>query len=345
MRMHDRAAAPETLTLAEATALVAAALRASRASAANADSVARALVAAEASGHGGHGLSRAPSYAAQSRTGKVDGHAVPTLERAAPGVLRADAALGFAYPAFDLLLPALADLAAAQGVALGAVRRSHHFGVAGAHCEALAERGLIAFVFGNAPACMAPWGGAAPALGTNPIAFAAPMGDGPPLVIDMATSTVPRGKILAAREAGGTIPDDWALDPDGRPTTDPAAALKGTVAPMAGPKGAALALMVEVMSACLVGASLGVDATSLFDGDGPPPDLGQSLLVIAPDAVAPGFGDRMRALGAVFDRIEGARLPGLRRLRAREAAAREGLTPAPALLATIRAIAAGAEGA
>lgn len=112
----------------------------------------------------------------------------------------------------------------------------------------MAEQGLIAFVYGNAPKAMAPWGATQALLGTNPIAFAAPM-QGAPLVIDMATTTVARGKILAAREAGkDSIPEGWALGPDGQPTTDPATALAGTVAPMGGAKGAALSLMVEVMS-------------------------------------------------------------------------------------------------
>ncbi|WP_316013944.1 Ldh family oxidoreductase [Roseobacter sp. HKCCA0434] len=330
----------ETLTLEEAEALATAALIASDASPENAASTARALIRAQADGQGGHGLSRIPSYTAQSAAGKVRGHAKPTIEDVRPGLFRVDAGHGFAYPAFDLALPELAARARAQGIAACTIHRSHHFGVAGHHCEALAEEGLVAFVYGNAPKAMAPWGATAPVLGTNPIAFAAPMSPAP-LVIDMATTTVARGKILAAREAGrDSIPEGWALGPDGQPTTDPETALKGTVAPMGGAKGAALALMVEVMSACLAGAAFGTEASSLFDAEGDAPDLGQAILAIDPGAASGGaFGDRMAALAAIYDGIEGARMPGTRRLDARAAAARDGLRLETALLDRIRAIA------
>ena len=330
----------ETLTLAEAEALANAALIASDTSPANAAATARALIRAEADGQGGHGLSRVPSYAVQAKAGKVRGHAVPTVEDVRPGLFRVDAGYGFAYPAFDLALPELVRRTRAQGIAACAVHRSHHFGVAGHHCETLAEQGLIAFVYGNAPKAMAPWGATEALLGTNPIAFAAPM-DGAPLVIDMATTTVARGKILAAREAGKTsIPEGWALGPDGQPTTDPATALKGTVAPMGGAKGAALALMVEVMSACLAGAAFGAEASSLFDAEGDAPDLGQVILALDPGPLSGGaFGGRMAALAALYDGIKGARLPGQRRLSARAKAAAEGVTLDTALLDRIREIA------
>lgn len=330
-----------TLPLAEAEALIARALRAADAGPAAAASTARALTRAEADGHGGHGLSRVPSYAAQSLSGKVDGHAVPTIARIAPAALRVDAGHGFAFPAFDLLLPDLAALAAEAGIAVGTIIRSHHFGVAGAHAEALANMGRVALVFGNAPKAMAPWGSTTSLLGTNPIAFAAPMPSGPPLVIDLATSAVARGKILAARESGAaSIPEGWALGPDGRPTTDPATALAGTVAPAGGAKGAALALMVEVLSACLAGGSLGAEASSLFDDKGPAPDLAQTVIAMDPGTLSGGvFAARMTALAAAYAAAEGARLPGLRRLDNRARAEAEGVTVPASLLDRIHAIA------
>jgi (2R)-3-sulfolactate dehydrogenase (NADP+) len=334
----------EILTLADAETLVRDALIASDTSAANAASVARALVRAEADGQRGHGLSRVPTYAAQARVGKIRGHATPIVEQAAPAALRADAAYGFAFPAFDLTIPLLADLAARTGIAAAAIRRSHHFGVAGHPCEALAERGLIAFVYGNSPKALAPHGATRPVLGTNPIAFAAPMADGPPLVIDLAVTTVARGKILAAKEAGRQIPEGWALNSAGEPTTDPAAALLGSMAPIAGPKGAALALMVEVMSACLVGAAMGTEGSSLLNADGGPPDLGQSVIALDPQALSGGvYLSRMADLAAIYAATEGARLPGTTRLANRARAATEGLTLPASLLASIRAIASGAD--
>jgi (2R)-3-sulfolactate dehydrogenase (NADP+) len=330
-----------TLTLPQAEALAARALRAARTSEAAAASTARALTCAEADGHGGHGLSRIPSYAAQSLSGKVNGHAAPTMTQIAPAALRVDAGHGFAFPAFDLLLPELAALAAKCGIAVGTIIHSHHFGVAGAHAEALATMGCVALVFGNAPKAMAPWGSTTPILGTNPIAFAAPMPDGPPLVIDLATSAVARGKILAAREAGATsIPEGWALGPDGQPTTDPATALAGTVAPAGGAKGAALGLMVEILSACLAGGALGVEASSLFDGDGPAPDLAQTVIAMHPATLSGGaFAGRMTALAHAYAGAEGARLPGLRRLTARARAEAGGVALPASLLARIHAIA------
>jgi (2R)-3-sulfolactate dehydrogenase (NADP+) len=186
---------------------------------------------------------------------------------------------------------------------------------------------------------MAPWGAKTAILGTNPIAFAAPLPGRPPLVIDLATSAVARGRILAAREAGQPIPEGWALDADGHPTTDPAAALRGSMAPLGGPKGAAIALLVEVMAACLTGMSLGPEASSLLDAEGPPPDLGQSLVAVDVERLSGGaFGARIARL-ALFYAEAGARFPGERRLAARARAEREGLTvPAP-LLGKIREIA------
>lgn len=327
------------LDLASAEQLATRALIAARTAPDNAGIVARALVRAEADGQGGHGLSRIPSYTAQSRSGKVDGAAVPTLSDIAPGAFAVDGAFGFAFPAIAAALPELVRRARVQGIAAAAIRRSHHFGVGGHPCEDLATLGLIGFIFGNAPAAMAPAGGRAKLLGTNPIAFAAPIPGADPLVIDLATSTVARGKILAAREAQRSIPAGWALDAAGNPTTDAVAALAGTVVPMGGAKGAALALMVEVMAACLTGGTLSATANSVFDGDGPAPDLGQTLIAIDPDRLSGGaYAGGIASLTAAYA-ADGARLPGARRLAARAAARDEGLWIDPVLLSRIEEIA------
>lgn len=193
---------PETprLSLAEATTLAAAALAACGASAATATATARALVAAEADGQAAHGLARVPAYAAQSRSGKVKGGAVPVSTRVAPGVLRVDAGLGFAYPAIDLALEGLIPLARSQGIAAAAIHRSHHFGQVGAHAERLAEAGLVALVFGNTPKAMAFYGGKRAMLGTNPLAFAAPVAGAAPLVVDLALSVAARGRSSPPRK-------------------------------------------------------------------------------------------------------------------------------------------------
>lgn len=328
------------LTLAEAEALAFTALQANGASEAAARSTARALVAAEADGQSAHGLSRVPAYALQARSGKVHGQAVPQLQQVAAGVLRVDAGLGFAYPAIDLALGALAPLAKSQGIALAAVHHSHHFGQVGAHAERLAAAGLIALVFGNTPKAMAFHGGARAMLGTNPLAFAAPLPDrAEPLVIDLALAVAARGKIVAAQKAGQPIPAGWAVDAQGQPTTDPAAALAGTLSPIGGAKGGALALMVEILGAALTAGAFGWEATSFFDAEGRPPDMGHLFIAIDPGPVSGNaFAARMATLLAALESEPGVRLPGSRRLPARERAQREGIALPAALHAEIRAL-------
>lgn len=304
----------------------------------NAGITARALVRAEADGQKGHGLSRVPSYAAQVESGKVNGSAQPAIENVRPGLFRVDAGYGFAYPALELALPELERRVKSQGIAAAAIYRSHHFGVAGHPCEDLARKGMVALIYGNTPKAIAPFGANQKVLGTNPVAFAAPQ-KGEPLVIDFALSVVARGKIMAARQAGSQIPQGWALGPDGEPTTDPETALQGSMVPIGGVKGAALALMIEVMSACLAGAALGVEAGSLFEADGPPPNLGQVLVAIDADALSGGsFAGRIEELAEIYESIEGARFPGLGRLQRRQVSHEKGLLVPSALLATINAL-------
>jgi (2R)-3-sulfolactate dehydrogenase (NADP+) len=331
---------PVRLSLAEAEALALEALLASRTSAGNAAPTARALVAAEADGQGGHGLSRVPSYALQSRAGKVNGFATPRVEQIAGAALRVDGGFGFAYPAIDAAIEALAPLAREQGIAVAAMHRSHHFGQAGAHAERLAELGLVALVLGNSPRAMAFWGGRKAMLGTNPLAFAAPLpGGAAPLVIDLALSVAARGKIVAAEKAGKPIPAGWAVDADGNPTTDPKAALAGTLLPIGGAKGGALALMIEIFAAAITGSAFGWEASSFFDDKGGPPNMGHVLIAIDAGRLSAGaFDARMTALLEAMAAEPGARLPGTRRLTNRTRAAAEGVAIPPALLAEIRAL-------
>jgi (2R)-3-sulfolactate dehydrogenase (NADP+) len=324
----------------EARELVARALVASRAAPDIAASVARALVAAEIDGQSGHGLARVPSYAAQARSGKVDGHAEPRFERPAPAVIRVDAAHGFAYPALDRLVGELPPLARSCGIAIATVFRSHHFGQAGRHAERLAEEGVAGFAFTNSPGAIAPWGGRRGLYGTNPIAFAAPRRGAPPLVVDLALSIGARGKIMAAQRSGEPIPEGWALDTDGNPTTDPFAALPGTMLPIGGAKGAALALMVEILTAALAGAGHAHEQSSMFTGDGAPLTLGQTLIAIDVGPSSGGlFAERLEALIEEIEAEPGARLPGTRRLEARARAARDGLAVAADLYDEISKIA------
>ena len=326
----------DTLSQEEAHALVVATLMRCGTSPENAAHVADALVAAELAGQGGHGLRRILPYGGQVLAGKIDGHATPTIERTRPGVLRVDAAHGFAYPALSMAMAALPDIAREQGVAIAGIWRSHHAGVAGWFVERLAQEGLVAAMFANTPAAIAPTGGTRALFGTNPIAFAAPVDGAEPLVVDMALSNVARGKILAAAQKGEPIPEDWATDADGYPTTDPVAALKGTMQPVGGSKGAVLALMVEVLAAGLTGAVLAGDASDFFGPEGGPPGTGQLLLAIDPAAL--GGTKQIAALAAQFDGNGAARLPGRRRQAIAKIVRRDGIEVPEDLLAQIKEI-------
>lgn len=327
------------MTLTEAEALVRSIFEDNGVSSLTALSLAHALVQAEAAGQSGHGLRRVPAYVKQVRTGKVDGQAESILSRPRPAVMSIDAAHGFAYPALDLAVAELPAIVREQGIAFAAIGRSHHAGVMALTVERFAEQGLIAMMFANAPAAMAPWGGKSPLFGTNPIAFAVPVANADPVVIDLALSKVARGKVMEAHQKGTSIPDDWALDIDGNPTTDAAAALKGTMAPSGGAKGAALALMVEILSAGLAGANFSYEASSLFDENGPPPELGHSIIAIDPDAAnGGGTAMRMATLAEEMARQDGVRLPGRRGKGLRAEALSNGIEIEDDVLTAIEAL-------
>ena len=273
------------------------------------------LLRAEMEGLPSHGFSRIPYYAAQSSAGKVDGHAVPQVECPRTGVVTVDARCGFAFSAFADGLPVAALAAKESGVALLAVRNSHHAGVLGFPVADLAEQGLVALGFANSPASLAPYGGTKVTFGTNPLAMACPRKNAPPLVIDLSMGLLARGKILQAAKKGELIPEGAAVDAQGNPTRDPAKAFDGALLPFGGPKGYALALMVEIMSAALTGATLAIEASSLFTADGPAPRLGQSFLVMDPAATAgASFVDRVEHLLTFITDKPGTRLPGDRRI-------------------------------
>jgi (2R)-3-sulfolactate dehydrogenase (NADP+) len=327
-----------TLTLVQAEGLVVRTLTRCRTSLDNARSVARALVAAECDGLKGHGLSRVPMYAAQSKVRKIDGSFQPVASHPRPGLVTIDAGYGFAFPAIELAEIELLPAARKQGIAAAAIRKSSHCGAAGQPVERLADKGLVALMFVNTPAAMAPWGGSKPVFGTNPVAFACPLPGRPPLVIDLSLSKVARGNVMAAKQRGENIPEGWALDENGRPTTDPDAALKGTMLPMGDAKGTVLALMVELLAAGLTGSNFAAEASSYLDPYGAPSGTGQ--LIVAFDSAAFG-GEAPVRFGQLADSIEaqrGARLPGLRRLKARETAKAEGLTIADDLMKQIDGI-------
>jgi (2R)-3-sulfolactate dehydrogenase (NADP+) len=307
-----------------------------------AEPAARALVDAERDGLASHGLARVPFYAAQMRTGKVVPTARPEVARDG-AVIRVDAGHGLAFAAIEAGAAAAREVVREQGVAIVSIAHSHHFGVAARAVEPFARVGLIALAMANSPAAMAPWGGKRPLYGTNPIAFACPRppsrnGAAEPLVIDLSLSRVARGKVMLAQKAKKPIPEGWALDVEGNPTTDAAAAMAGSMLPMGGAKGAALALMVELLTAGLTGSSYAYEASSLFDDQGPPPDLAHFVLVLDPARFAGDFAARAEAMFEAIEAEEGARLPGARRFAERASRA-ERLEIAPDLLEALQTLA------
>ena len=329
----------ESISLPDATALITAAMAASGVPPAPAASVARALVAAEAEGQVGHGFSRVGDYAAQVRSGKINAGAKIAVAAPLPASLRVDADCGFAYPALEAAIAAGLPVAKEFGIAIMGITNSHHCGALSVQVDRIARAGLIGLMVANAPKAIAPWGGRDPLFGTNPIAFAVPRAGTDPLVIDLSLSRVARGKVMNARKSGQRIPEGWALDPDGNPTTDPEAALAGTMLPIGGPKGTSLALMVEILSAVFTGAAMSFEASSFFAADGPPPRVGQTLIAINPGAAGDGFGPRLESLLAQITGMEGARLPGTRRLAALRLAEADGLRVPKAYLDLARSLA------
>ena len=161
-------------------------------------------------------------------------------------------------------------------------------------------------------------------------------------MVDLSLAKVARGKVMLASQRGEAIPEGWAIDADGRPTTDADAALAGTMLPIGDAKGAALALVVEILSAALSGSQYGFEASSFFTAEGPPPRIGQSMILIQPETFAgDGFLVRIEALLAHIAAQEGTRLPGARRLAARARAEREGIALPSALHADLAARAGG----
>jgi (2R)-3-sulfolactate dehydrogenase (NADP+) len=259
---------------------------------------------------------------------------MPRLLAERPGAALIDAGHGLAFPALALAQQEAARRARAAGVACIGITNSGHAGAMGLAVEALAREGLVALAFTNSPAAMPVPGGRRPLLGTNPLAAAFPRRGADPLVVDLALSEVARGKIMVAAREGKPIPEGWAIDAEGRPTTDPEAALAGAMLAMGGTKGALLALVVELLAVALTGAAFGFEADSFFVDAGNRPRLGQLILAIDPGALAgrEGYLDRVEALIAAMLEDEGVRLPGSRRAALAARAAAEGIEVPDALL-------------
>ncbi len=316
-----------TLSVADARRLAEQALTACGCSPANAASQARAVIEAERLGIISHGFAYLPIYCGHLRAGKVDGQAVPKLDALSESAFRCDARDGFALPAIDVAFAALIPAAKSQGLAAVGIRNSYNCGVLGQHTEVLAAEGLVGLGFTNSPAVIAPAGGTQRVLGTNPLACAVPDGQGgAAFVIDQSASVVARSEVALHAREGKAIPEGWAVDADGKPTIDPEVALKGTLLPAGGYKGFSMGLIVEILTAAVSGATLGIHASSFATDDGGPPRTGQFFLALDPERFSGGaFSGRLDDLVGAITGQEGARLPGSVRQAARARVDRDGI--------------------
>ena len=272
--------------------------------------VARAVRKAEAIGNRICGLYYLESYCLQLQTGRVDGAAEPIVTRPKPGTVMVDAKFGFAQSAFSRGLPEAIEAAREIGVASLAIGHAHTCTSLGYFTEQIARAGFIGLGLTNASPIVAPPGGKTRVIGTNPIAFSVPDGNrGIATQFDQSTTMVALGKITMAKAAGESIPLGWAVDANGQPTTDPKAALDGSLVSLGGYKGWGFGLMAELLAAGMSGSAVSRDVMPLKASDGPPHDLGQYFLLI--DASnAPNFFDRLQSVAEAVALDEDARMPG-----------------------------------
>lgn len=275
-----------------------------------ADEVAKAVRKAESVGNRICGLYYLESYCQQLETGRVKGSAEPIVSRPRPGTVVVDAQYGFAQPAFARGLPDAIAAAKENGVASLAICHAHTCTSLGYFTELIARQGFLALGLTNASPRVAPPGGKTRVIGTNPIAFSVPDGNGGiAMQFDQSTTAVALGKITMAKAAGESIPEGWALDANGEPTTDPVAALAGSVVSSGGYKGWGFGLMAELLAAGMTGSVVSRDVNPLKAPDGPPHDLGQYYLLMDP-GVSPEFYERVQQVAAGVALDENARMPG-----------------------------------
>jgi len=304
---------------------------------------AEALVDADLHGVPTHGVSRLNIYLKRIDTGLIDPKAVLKTDRRAGSVLVLDAGNGLgqvqARKALDLLMP----MARANGVATATIRNSQHFGALSWYCNYAASQQMVLLAMTNCEPAMSPEGGYEAFFGTNPIAASFPTGKGFPIKIDLSTSIIARGNIIAAQKKNAPIPEGWALDPDGNPTTDASQALLGTVLTMAGHKGYALALMVELFSGVLSGSAIGPDIGSMYKNLDRKQDVGHFFCLFDVKAFL-DYGEYLQRIDETIDRIRGSKkrpgveeilVPGERSARKAAINSDQGVPVSPETIAEI----------
>ena len=279
----------------------------------NATIVARCLVEADLRGVDTHGMNRIPSYMARIRQGVLDPKASPTLRQVTPAVAQVDGHNGFGFLAAHMGMAAAIRMAQDVGIGMVSVKHSNHFGMSAWVVQQALDAGMMSLVFTNSSPALPVWGGKSKLMGVSPIACGAPGGKGRPFIVDMAPSVAARGKIYKAKRRGEKIPKDWALDAEGKQTDDPAKALEGVMLPMGGPKGSALAVMMDVFSGVLSGSAFAGHVTNPYDPS-KPADVGHFLVAIKPDLFM-GLEEFKERMDYLYQRVIGSdRMAGVDRI-------------------------------
>lgn len=290
--------------------------------------IARVIALAEQDDCTSHGVYRLAGCLRTIKAGKVDTQAEPVLTDDGSAVLRVEAGGGFSSAGFDLAAPVLAERAKTLGMAALVINDCVHFSALWPEMESLTSLGVAALAMCPSYASVAPAGGTEALLGTNPIAFGWPRVNRPPYVFDFATSVAARGEIELHRRAGTPLPQGWAVDREGRPTTDPVSALEGAMLPFGAHKGSAISTMVELLAGVMIGDLISPEARDLVGGTSLAPQHGELVLAFSPERFAAGRpGDPFARAEGLFEAIagQGARLPSQRRFAARAKAQAEGI--------------------
>lgn len=265
--------------------------------------MADALVLADLRGVDTHGINRLSGYLDRIKHGVLDPNPALSFDMKTPVMAHLDAKNTFGFIAASLAIDKGVDIASKYGFGVVAVKNSNHYGMAATYLLRAIEKGYGAFAFTNASRSMPPWGAKEPLLGTSPFAVGLPGGREGNFVLDMSPSVAARGKIRKAARRGESIPEGYALDADGRPTTNPEEALKGVVLPIGGPKGSGLAMMMDVFGGLLSGASFGGDVNDQYKNLKDPQGVGHWFMVFKPEMFLDSTDEYLQRMDTLISRV------------------------------------------
>lgn len=271
-------------------------------------SLAQAVVAAEWAGKSSVGFSHLLDYLNAFSAGRISGNAEPEITTPSPSMIRVDAKYGIAQLGFDRAFNQMKDQANLYGITVFSQKNSYTVGELGYYTRRLAEVGLVAFAACNSTAHVTTVGSGQPAFGTNPVSFAAPVANSNPFVIDQASSATAFVNVRQAAERGEAIPDGWAINEQGNPTTDASEAVNGLLLAFGGARGANIAFIVEILAAGLTGANWSIDAPSFSEGN-KSPGIGLFVAAFKPDFLVPEFSERLSMQLQRFSSL-GIHIPG-----------------------------------